>query len=457
MKNNKTTVGVQPAAKRIKNFSEVVLGFNKKQAIQEAQRCLQCTHPECVKGCPVGVDIPGFIRLIREGDLAKALQKIREDNSLTGICGRLCSAPCEKACILNKDGGRPIAIKHLERAVFDLGNIRLQEIFNAQASNKSAKKIAIIGSGATGLMAAANLIEDGHHVTIFDALDRSGGMLRYGTCEFHLPRKVLDAQIDYVRSLGTTFVYNTLIGQVKTIHELLLNDFHAVLIATGLGFETGADAARRQVKGVISSQELLFRVNFLSAQGPAKAALPPLGQKIVIAGNSFDAMECARILLRLGKKVTFVHEGSDEDLPFSPEEKVLAQEEGLVWEGFAQAVDFLPNNVGAVKGVRCLRLDFADKDGEWALMPVKDSDFILEADAVVVCGLYEANTLVARSIDGLKINKQGCLSVKKDQCATGVKGVFAAGAVAQGVLSLVDALAQGKKAASEIDAYLQRG
>ncbi len=456
MKNSKTSIGIQPAAKRVKNSSEVILGFNKKQAMLEAQRCPQCSQPECVKACPLGVDIPGFIRLIREGDLAKALQKIREDNSLTGICGRLCSAPCEASCILARDGGQPIAIKHLERAAFDLGNVRLQEIFNAQASNKSAKKVAVIGSGPTGLMAAANLVEDGHSVTIFEALDKSGGMLRYGTCDFHLPQKVLDAEIDYVRSLGTTYVHNALIGQEQMIAELLLNDFQAVLIATGLGFETGAQAADRSIKGVITGQELLFRVNFLSNHEPTKAVLPSLGQKVVVMGSSLDAMECGRLLLRLGKKVTFVHEGSDDELPFPEEEKMLAQEEGLMWEGFAKVVNITQDKTGAVAGVRCARLDFADQDGDWILMPVKDSDFIIDAETVVICGLYEANTSFTRLGDGLKVNKQGCLAVKKDQCATNLKGVFAAGGVTQGVMPLAQALAQGKKAAREIDEYFQK-
>ncbi|HOD12366.1 MAG TPA: FAD-dependent oxidoreductase [Candidatus Omnitrophota bacterium] len=456
MKNNKTSMNVQPATKRIKNFSEAVLSFNKKQAMLQAQRCPQCSQPECVKACPLGVDIPGFIRLIREGDLAKALQKLREDNSLTGICGRLCEAPCEKACIFSKDGGQPIAIKSLERAAFDLGNVRLQEIFNAQASNKSAKKVAVIGSGPAGLMAAANLIEDGHSVTVFDALDKNGGMLRYAACDFHLPRKVLDAEIDYVRSLGTAYVHNTLIGQEQMITEFLLNDFQAVLIATGLGFETGAQAADRSIKGVITGQELLFRVNFLSSYEPAKAVLPFLGQKVIVMGNSLDAMECGRLLLRLGKKVTFVHEGSDDELPFPEEEKILAQEEGLTWEGFAKVVDITQDKTGAVAGVRCARLDFADQDGDWILMPVKDSDFIIDADTVVICGLYEANTSFTRLGGGLKVNKQGCLAVKRDQCATNLKGVFAAGGVTQGVMPLVQALAQGKKAAREIDEYLQK-
>ncbi|MFA6379010.1 MAG: FAD-dependent oxidoreductase [Candidatus Omnitrophota bacterium] len=448
---------IQPAAKRIKNFNEVAMGFSKAQAVSECQRCPQCSDPECVKACPLGINIPEFIRLIREGDFSDALQKIRESNSLAGICGRVCSAPCEVACILNREKNpQPIAIRALERSAFDFGNIKFQEIFNAQATNKTGKKVAVIGSGAAGLMAGANLLEDGHDVTIFEALQKAGGFLQYGIPEFRLPKKVLDTELEYVSSLGVEIRFNMMMGQAETMSELFDNGYDAVLLATGLCFGPGAELPGYDARGVLTSQEFLFRINFLSAHlHPKYATTLPAGKRVVIIGSGYDALDCARLALRLGKKVTLLHPSTEDDVSAVLSDRLQAQEEGMQLEVLTKPLEVIKEGKGAVKGVRCVRLDFADSNGQWKLMPVKDSVFTVDADSVIVCGQYTANTAVIALTPGLTVQKQNFLCAKKERYATSLKGVFAAGGLARGPVSLIETLSQGKAAADEIDRYLQ--
>jgi glutamate synthase (NADPH/NADH) small chain len=455
--NKKNQPTVQPVAKRMKNFAEVSLGLSKAQAISECQRCPQCSHPECVKACPLGIDIPSFIRMVREGDFSKALQKIRESNSLTGVCGRICSAPCETACILNREKNpQPIAIRNLERAAFDYGHVKLQEIFNAQRTNKTGKKVAIIGSGAAGLMAGANLVEDGHGVTIFEALQKAGGFLYYGVPEFRLPKKILEAELAYVSSLGVEVNLNMMMGQTETISQLFGQGYDAVLLATGICFSQGFELPGREAKGVFTSQEFLFRMNFMNAYLHPKVMITPgIGKNVAIIGSGFDAIDCSRLALRLGRKVTLVHASTEDDLEVSSEDKLFAAQEGLVFESFAKPVEILKDKQGAVRGLRCVRVDFADQDGQWKLLAVKDSEFIIEVDTVILSGLYKANSFMANMTQGLKVNKQGFLSMKKEQSLTSLSHVFAAGGVAQGPLSLISTLANGKKVANDMDVYLQ--
>ena len=453
----KNEFSVQPVAKRLKNFSEVALGLTKAQAMVECQRCPQCSTPECVQACPLGVDIPGFIRMIREGDFAGALQKIRENNSLAGICGRTCSAPCEIACILNREKNpQPIAIRSLERVAFDHGQGKSREILNAQRTNKTGKKVAIIGSGPVGLMAGANLLEDGHDVVILEALQKNGGFLQYGIPEFRLPKKVLEAELAYVSSLGVVLKHNVIVGQTETLVQLFDQGFDAVLLATGLCFNQDLEFLSCEAQGVLASQEFLFRMNFMNAHLHPKVMMTPgVGEKVAIVGSGFDAVDCARLALRLGKKVTLVHDSSEEDLQVFSVDKLFAQQEGLVLETFAKPLEIVKDAHAAVRGLRCVRADFADKDGAWKLLAVKDSEFVVEADTVIVSGLYKANCLIANFTPELKVNRQGFLTLKKNQRMTTIPKVFAAGGVAQGILPLVEALADGKKVAEEIDAFLQ--
>jgi len=448
---------VQPVAKRVKNFTEVAMGFSKARAALECQRCPQCSQPECVKACPLGIDIPGFIRMIREGNFSNALQKIRESNSLAGICGRACSAPCEVACILNREKNpQPMAIQGLERAAFDFGNIKFQEIFNAQRTNKTGKKVAIIGSGAAGLMAGANLFEDGHEVMIFEALNKAGGFLQYGIPEFRLPKKVLDAELEYIASLGVQIKFNIMVGQAETIQQLFEEGFDAVLLATGLCFGQGNELPGSEASGVLTSQEFLFRINFLSAHlHPKFAATLPAGKTAAIIGAGPDAIDCARLALRLGKKTILIHPSTEDDVSAAVSDRFQAQEEGVQMEVLTKPLEVIQDDQGAVKGVRCVRMDFADSNGQWKLMPVKGSEFIVDADMVIACGPYTANTAVIAFTPGLTIQKQNFLCAKKDRYATSFKGVFAAGGMARGPVSLIETLAQGKAVADEIDQYLQ--
>jgi len=448
---------VQSAARRIKNFNEVETGLNKAQAVSECQRCPQCSHPECVKACPLGIDIPGVIRMIRENDFSGALQKIRESNSLAGICGRICSAPCEAACILNTDKNpQPIAIRCLERAAFDFGNVKFQELFNAERMNKTGKKVAVVGSGPAGLMASANLLEDGHEVVLFEALQKSGGSLRYGVPEFRLPKKVLDTEIEYVSSLGVRMEVNTLVGQARTVQQLFDRGYDAILLATGISFDPQGLLPGSDALGVLTAQEFLFRINFLSAHlHPKFATALPEGKRVVVVQAGADGIDCARLALRLGRMATLVHPSTEDDVGTSLSDRVQAQEEGVKMEVLTKPLEVVKDEKGHAKGVRCVRLDFADDHGQWKLIPVKDSAFILDADMVIVGGSYTANTAVVALTPGLTIQRQNSLCTKKGQAATSFKGVFAAGGVARGPISFIEALAQGKAAADEIDRYLQ--
>ncbi|MDP8265015.1 MAG: FAD-dependent oxidoreductase [Candidatus Aceula lacicola] len=451
---------IEPVLKRLKSFCEVVLGFKKNQAVLEAQRCPQCSHPKCIEGCPLGVDIPGFIRALREKNNLKALHRIREQNGLAGICGRLCSAPCEKACILNEEEGvDPINIKALERFSFDQGQSKIKQIFNAESANRNNRKVAVVGSGPTGLTAASILVEAGYEITIFEALHLPGGILRYGIPEFRLPEKALDIEIEYITSLGIEIKTNCLIGKTYTIFDLMDMGYEAVLLAIGASAPQMLDIPGAQLKGVHFAQEFLMRTNLAGEQQSLKTEMPDLfGKEIAVIGSGTMALDCARIAVRLDKQATIIHSQTEDDIEATGEECNHAKEEGVKLEVLTSPVEILSDENDCVKGIRCVRMDFVDKDGKglWKVVPVKNSEFAVEADTVILADKGASNSLIIREMKDLKINKDGSIWIKKNEYMTSVDGVFAAGGVVNQSLNLIEALCQGKEAAQKIDLYLQK-
>ncbi len=450
---------IQPLTKRIKSFCEAFLGLKKNQAVLEAQRCPQCSQPTCIEGCPLGVDVPGFVRALREKENLKALHRIREQNSLAGICGRICSAPCQKACILNNEkNGEPINIKMLERFAFDHGRSRIRQLFNAESSNRNNHKVAIVGSGPSGLMAASVLVELGYKVKIFEAFYLPGGILRYGIPEFKLPKKVLDEEIAYIESLGVEIETNCLVGKTQTILDLRNRGYEVILLAMGSSAAKTLDIKGSDLKRVYFAQEFLMRLN-LTNDSQSIAIQPSgfLGDKIIIIGSNAMAVDCARAAIRFNKKVVVVYPQTEADMDVSNVELKCAREEGVQFEVLVNPVEMLSDEDDSVKAVRCVRMDFADKDGKgsWKVVPVKNSEFLIEADTVILSDKVISNSLIAKDIEGLKINRDSSVWVKKDQYATSVDDIFAVGGVVDASSSFIEVLSQGKKAAEKIDSYIQ--
>jgi len=433
----------------------VVGGLSKKQAIEEAARCPQCADPVCVEGCPLHIDIPVFIRSLREGNAAEALNKIREANVLTGICGRACSAPCETACILNEEKS-PISIRALERYAWDHGH-RRQPIKKSSAGQKI--KIAVVGSGPAGLTAAVELVRLGYQVTVFESLHEAGGVLSYGIPEFRLPRKILGAELEYVRSLGVEVRTNTLLGPMMSIKEIFETGYQAILLALGAGVPKFSNIPGENLVGVYLADEFLMRVNLMKAvQYPNYGTPLCLGHKVTVIGRGHPAMDSARTLVRLGKEVTLVHQGTEEDIFLKAEELAQAREEGVQLEFLTRVTQIIPDEQEAVAGVKCLRLDFAETHSTaangWQLLPVAGSEFTLESDSVIIAVGHRPNTQMAFWFKDLQMNKNGTIWTAKNSFMTSLCGVFVGGNL-QAVGPLVNAMGQAQKAVKEIHDYVQ--
>ncbi|HBR14805.1 MAG TPA: dihydropyrimidine dehydrogenase [Candidatus Omnitrophica bacterium] len=448
-------VTTQSKEKRIKNFNEVSLGFSKKLASEEARRCPQCPDPVCVKDCPLGIDIPAFIRFLREGHVASAYDKIKEKNPLPSICGRVCSAPCEVACVLKEEGGVVIAIRALERHSADYGKSRAAK----RESQYNGKKIAVVGSGPSGLSSSVDLTRRGYAVTIFEALDKPGGVLRYGIPEFRLPRKILDSEINDIKTLGVKIETNFFIGQTATLGELFKEGFAAVLIATGAGIPKFMDIPGTHWGGVYYGEEFLMRLNLMrpgvfSRQSPNFA----LGEHVAVIGSGNTALDCARVCRRYGRKVTLLFRRSEVEMLVRAEERGYAREEGIQFEPLVRPVEILADQHHFVNGLKCVRMDYADADvvGQWELAPVPDSEFVLDVDTVICAIGHKPNALISHFDPALKINKDGTLKVDGESGLTTIPGVFACGNVVSNAGPLVAAMASGIEAAQRIDAYVKK-
>ena len=447
----------QPPEDRVNNFNEVPYGYDPETAMLEAQRCLQCKKKPCIDGCPVAVDIPGFIKLISEGKFVEAARKIKETNSLPAICGRVCPQEdqCEILCVRGKKG-EPVAIGRLERFAADYerqqGDILIPEI-----QPPTGKKIAVIGSGPSGLTVAGDLAKMGHDVTVFEALHKHGGVLVYGIPEFRLPKAIVQAEVSYLEKLGVSFKPNCIIGRIDTIDDLLEQGFSAVYVATGAGAPVFMGIPGENLGGIFSANEYLTRSNLMKGYLFPEYDTPmPKSSKVVVLGGGNVAMDSARTALRLGpEKVIILYRRSATELPARKEEIHHAEEEGVEFHFLTAPVEFLGDDRTMVRGMKCIRMELGEPDdsGRRRPIPIQGSEFEVEADTVIVAIGNLPNPLIQKTTPDLPVSSRS--NIQADElCRTGKKGVFAGGDIVTGSATVIQAMGAGRIAAQSIHEYI---
>jgi len=449
----------QSPKKRARNFDEVALGYTREQAISEAKRCLQCPNAPCKQGCPVGVDIPEFIAYIRRGEFDRAIEKVKEKNNLPAMCGRVCPVEnqCAKFCVLGKKG-EPVAIENLERFVADYERRRGVKI--PKRKKGTGKRVAVVGSGPAGLTAAADLAKLGHEVTLFEALHVPGGVLTFGIPEFRLPKKVVEAEIDYIKQLGVKIETDVIVGKTVTVDELFEQGFDAVFIGTGAGPPSFMGIPGENLNGVYSANEFLTRVNLMKAYRFPEYDTPiRVGKRVAVVGAGNVAFDSARTALRLGaKEVYIVYRRSEAEMPARLAEIERAREEGIEFKLLTLPVEILGDGKGWVKGMKCIRMKLGkpDESGRRSPVPVKGSEFVLDVDTVVVAIGRAPNPLIPQTTKGLRISKEGAIVTDEKTGETSRKSVFAGGDISTGEATVIEAMAAGKRAAQAIDRYLRK-
>jgi glutamate synthase (NADPH/NADH) small chain len=447
------------------NFDEVALGYPEETAMLEATRCLQCKKPKCVEGCPVGVDIPTFIRHLREGDLPGAVQSLKSDNNLPAICGRVCpqETQCEVVCVLGKKGD-PVAIGRLERYVadWDLAHPSPQPPATAVPPPSGAAKgrVAIIGSGPAGLTCAGDLARYGHQVTVFESLHAPGGVLIYGIPEFRLPKQIVHAEVNYVRSLGVDIRLNTVIGKTFTLNELLNEQgYDAIFLGTGAGLPMFMHIPGENYNGVYSANEFLTRVNLMKAYlFPAWDTPVKVGRKVAVVGAGNVAMDSSRCALRLGaSEVHIVYRRSHEEVPARAEEVHHAEEEGIVFDFLTNPVEIYGDEKGWVRGMRCIRMKLGEPDasGRRRPLPIEGSEFDMDVDMVVMALGTRPNPLVFTESGGLERSRHGTVVADEATGKTTKDRVWAGGDIVTGAATVISAMGAGKHAAADIDRFLR--
>jgi len=459
----KTPMREQAPDKRRYNFEEVALGYTLEEATAEAERCLQCKKPQCVEGCPVNVQIPHFIKFITEGNIKEALRIIKETNNLPAICGRVCpqEEQCESRCILGKKG-EPVAIGRLERFVADYMMAQQQDE-EEQGANKvspNGKKVAIVGSGPAGLTAAADLAKLGYDVTVFEAFHEPGGVLVYGIPEFRLPKSLVRKEIDGLKKLGVKFETNVVIGKTITIDELLDDGYEAVFIGSGAGLPKFMNIPGENLNGVYSANEYLTRINLMKAYDFPNNHTPiKQGKKVAVIGGGNVAMDAARSALRLGaEEVHIVYRRSEEEMPARQEEVHHAKEEGVIFDVLTNPVEILGQD-GWVTGIKCIRMELGEPDasGRRRPIPVKDSEFIMDIDTVIIAIGTSPNPLIKSTTKDLEVHPWGGIIVDEETGATSKNKVYAGGDAVTGAATVILAMGAGKRAAKAIHEMLNRG
>jgi len=446
----------QDATERAANFREVNLGLTEQLAILEAERCLQCPKPYCIDGCPVRVNIPQFIRHLRDGDIKSAAESLLSDNALPCVTGRVCpqESQCEKLCLRAKTGSS-VAIGHLERFVADWGQRHAAEIA-ASAAVRTGKTVAIIGSGPAGLTAAGELAKLGHEVTVFEAFHAPGGVLIYGIPEFRLPKAIVQSEVDRLIAQGVTIEANAIIGTTYTLPELR-ERFDAVFIAVGAGLPVFMNIPGENYKGVYSANEYLTRVNLMGAWTEGSDTPVLHGQRVVVVGGGNVAMDAVRTSRRLGaESATIVYRRSRDELPARAEEVHHAEQEGVEFEYLAAPVEVIGDETRWVTAVRCVRMALGEPDasGRRRPEPVEGSEFEIPCDMLVVAIGTRSNPLLTQTAPDLVVNQWGYITTD-EHGMTSMPGVFAGGDIVRGAATVILAMGDGKKAASAIDSYLQ--
>lgn len=446
----------QGLEERIQNFNEVAFGYAEEEAVAEAERCLQCKKAPCVKACPVEVDIPEFIRLIKEHRFDEAIKKVKEKNSLPAICGRVCpqEEQCQADCTMGKIGD-PISVGRLERFVADWERERGYEI--SQKPTPTGRRIAIVGAGPAGLTVAADLAKLGHEVVVFEALNKPGGVLIYGIPEFRLPKAIVEAEAEYIEKLGVTIKTNAVIGKLRTVKELL-ESFDAIFVGTGAGLPRFMRIPGENLCGIYSANEFLIRVNLMKAYKFPEYDTPVwVGKKVAVIGGGNSAMDSARSALRLGAdEVWVIYRRSRKEMPTRLEEVENAEEEGIKFKFLSNPVRYFGDERGWVKGMECIAMELGEPDesGRRRPIPIKGSEFVIDVDTVIVAIGNTANPLIQRTTEGLEVTKWGTIVVDEETGKTSKEGVYAGGDVVSGVATVISAMGAGKRAARAIHEYL---
>lgn len=451
----------QKAEVRRRNFDEVPLGYSKETAVKEAQRCLDCKNPSCVKGCPVSIDIPGFIRLIKEQQFTKSIRHIWEKNALPAICGRVCpqEAQCEGACILGKKED-PVAIGNLERFVADFEREHGQGDLPPKTP-PTGKKVAVVGSGPSGLTVAGDLILKGHDVTIFEALHKPGGVLVYGIPEFRLPKEIVFSEVNFLERLGVNLECDKVVGRTVEIDELFEQGFDAVYLGVGAGLPRFLNIPGENLIGIYSANEYLTRSNLMKAYLFPEYDTPiAKGKNVAVFGAGNVAMDSARTAMRLGADtVRIIYRRSRDEMPARAAEIHHAEEEGIEFRLLTNPTRFLGDEKGRVIGMECINMELGEPDesGRRRPVPVEGSKFKLECDLAVIAVGSGANPLLTQSTEGLKLNKWGYIIADPETGKTTKKGVWSGGDIVTGSATVILAMGAGRIASDSIHKYLTLG
>ncbi|MGI6256155.1 MAG: NADPH-dependent glutamate synthase [Acutalibacter sp.] len=442
---------------RNKNFLEVALGYTEEQALDEAARCLHCKHKPCVSGCPVGINIPDFIQKVAEGDFEGAYQIITLQSSLPAVCGRVCpqETQCESKCVRGIKG-EPVGIGRLERFVADWHNKNVCDA--PQHPTPNGHKVAVVGSGPSGLTCAGDLAKKGYEVTVFEALHTAGGVLVYGIPEFRLPKDIVQKEIDGLKALGVDVQTNMVIGRVLSIDELLEQGYEAVFIGSGAGLPRFMNIPGENLKGVYSANEFLTRVNLMKAYLPGSDTPIEHAKRVAVVGGGNVAMDAARCAKRLGAEEVFiVYRRSEKELPARAEEVEHAKEEGIIFHLLNNPTRILGDDKGNVKGMECIRMELGEPDDSGRRRPVEvpGSEFVLDVDCVIMSIGTSPNPLIKSTTKGLETQRWGGIIVEESTGLTSREGVYAGGDAVTGAATVILAMGAGKTAASAIDEYIQ--
>lgn len=451
--NRRQEMPTQAPQKRVKNFSEVALGYSKEQALEEAARCLQCKTKPCINGCPVAIDIPTFIKQFRTDDILGAYQTITQNNLFPGICGRVCpqESQCELHCIRGLKG-ESVAIGRLERYVAD--NVPTCTL-TRPVSNRI--KVAMVGSGPASLTCANELAKLGYDVTIYEALHAAGGVLIYGIPEFRLPKAIVNSEIDQLKSLGVRFITNVIVGKTITMDQLFNDGYQAIFIGSGAGLPKFMNIPGEHLKGVFSANEFLTRVNLMKAYQPDSHTPLYIAKRICVVGGGNVAMDAARCALRLDSlEVSIIYRRTFDEMPARQEEVHHAQEEGVFFHTLTNPTRILGDESGKVVGLECLKMELGplDASNRRSPIPIKGSEFVIPCDEVIMALGNYPNPILFKNTPQLQLDNHGCIVVD-EHLMTSILGVFAGGDAVSGAATVILAMGAGKKAASSIHQYLQ--
>ena len=456
VKKEKHKMPEQNSKERIKNFNEVPFGYAPEVAIEEAKRCLQCKNRPCTNGCPVEVDIPEFIKEIAKGNFDKAVDILKSKTNLPAVCGRVCpyENQCEGKCTLLKIG-EPVGIGRLERFLADYERNKGVKI--PKKAKSTGKKVAVIGAGPSGLTCAGDLAKMGHAVTVFEALHAPGGVLMYGIPEFRLPKAIVHAEVDYIKKLGVDIKYDIVVGKTITIEELQ-KDFDAIFIGTGAGLPSWLNIPGESLDGVYSANEFLTRINMMKAYDFPHYCTPcTVGGIAATFGAGNVAMDCARTSLRMGADKSYIiYRRTEKEMPARAEEIEHAKEEGVIFKLLTNPVEFIGDEHGKLKAVKCIKMELGEPDesGRRRPVPIKGSEFEIKIDTALVAIGQSPNPLIPQSFKKLQVEKHGNLKTDEEG-RTNIPGIFAGGDIATGAATVILAMGAGKKAAKAIDKYIK--